>query len=463
MNYPAWLKKRLSQICKRLARRLDGTDESPSARSTIATSLLEANESLAAKYDALKLKFREKDKKVFAFRTLYNSSKPYFPLYYQGFLAEAVAKSSHELAADCYVALLPSSLPAALELKRLHGGRVFCDNVENVEAHKHSAAPRWSPTALSMVNYSAYGAMLEADGLITVGNALAKTLARFHKPVHVLKNFREFHEPEPNDELRKMCHLTDGDVLLFASGNVVIGLEAVLEALATLPENFHLAGFLRIVPVDYRTAIEQKIAALNLGERVHLFPFVEYERLAHIAAGADIGLITSDVANPNGAVGLPNRCFDYITAGLPVVAPPMPDVQELTSHHGFGLIVDPTTPSEWRRNIIEIYENLNEYRAKAIDARRTLTWESQDPSLYQFLGEPRSVTLIGFRDLTRYQRYKRLSRTLLKYGCTVKAAFVSVDPDLRNLVPGINYYATNEKHGVTNGLIKLNDGNLNVS
>ncbi|CAM4015633.1 Glycosyltransferase [Pseudomonas reidholzensis] len=401
------------------------------------------------------IEFRQKFDQL---RNFYRAARPFFPLYFQGLLAEAATRSAENLKSDCYIALLPSSLPTAFELRRLNGGgSVFCDNVENVDVHMHSAAPKWSPITLGMVNYAAYGAMLQTDGLITIGDALAKTLDRFSRPVHVLKNFREFSVSTPNDELRTMCGVSADDTLLFASGNVVIGFEPVLRALVDLPESYHLAAFVRLVPVSYRESIESLVIELGLQHRVHFFAFVDYGRLAHLAAGADIGLITSDIANPNGAVGLPNRCFDYIAAGLPVIAPAMPDVKALVSEYGFGEILESTTAEAWAASIQQVAARKTHYRMQSQLARESLTWESQEDALYEFLGEPKSVTLIAFRDLTKYQRYKRLSRTLLKRGCKVRAAFVSMDPDLENLVDGVEYYVTNERHQVVNGLVKLND------
>ena len=173
-----------------------------------------------------------------------------------------------------------------------------------------------------------------------------------------------------------MCSISDDATLLFASGNVVIGFEPVMQALAALPESYHLAAFVRLKPVEYHQRILTLIEELGIADRVHLFEFVNYERLAHLAAGADIGLITSDIANPNGAVGLPNRCFDYIAAGLPVVAPAMPDVKALVDTYGFGRILDSTTAESWIECILDVNAKINEYRSKSDYARSALTWES---------------------------------------------------------------------------------------
>ena len=400
----------------------------------------------------IKAKYRQMSAAYHVLKVQQRHSRRLHPINVQLLFADAASQIGENLKSDCYVSLLPSALPAAFALREAFGGSVVCDAVENVDVDKHSLAPKWQPEVTRLVNHSARGALLDVDKIMTVGNALATTLSRFERPTLVLKNFREFHEPKRNTAIREQCGLSTGDTLLFASGNVVVGFEPVLRALDGLPKSYHLAALIRLKPAQYENEMLSLVKELGLEDRVHFFPFVEYDRLAELAAGADMGLITSDISNPNGAVGLPNRCFDYLTAGLPIVAPAMPDVKELVERYDFGCILRETTAEEWIESITRVSSDLKRYRENAVAARRILTWESQEDALYEFLGRPKSVTLLGFRDLTRYQRFIRLSRSLQKRGCTVKAAFYSRDPDLTNLLDGVEYFCTGHS---TDGFGKL--------
>jgi glycosyltransferase involved in cell wall biosynthesis len=403
-------------------------------------------EALNDRVEALKGRVGELLERLRSTQDNYAAAREYFRLYRQGIFASSIAKVGDVLKADCYISLLPSTLPAAFELRRQFGGIVVCDNVENVDVDKHSASPDGSPTAIRMVNHAAHGALYDCDKLLTVGDALSRTLQRFGRPCFVLRNFRSFEEPQANDSLRTACGLSSEKIILFASGNVVVGFEPVLEALYELPDTFHLVALVRFAPSEYGEHVHKRIRELNLQERVHLLPFVPYERLAATAAAADIGLITSDISNPNGAVGLPNRCFDYLTAGLPIVSPAMPDVKALVDLHGFGRILDETTREQWKANILKVAEDIEHYRDRAHAARKILTWESQEEQVYDFLGRPKSVTLLGFRDLTRYQRYIRLAKSLRKFGCSVKLAFYSEDPDTTSLPEDMEFYCTGERY-----------------
>lgn len=441
------LKRRLFPSTWPVAKRVGAASGSPKAkRDATREALKSVYEKYVAKRDKLAL-----------VQKYYHAARTFFPIYRQGMLAEAAARKVDDLKADCYLSLLPTTLPTAFELGRLAGGKVFCDNVENIDVDKHSFAPKWSPVAIQMVNDAGRGAMARCEGLLTVSNAIAKTLAPFGRPTMVLKNFREYEEPIGNGALREQCGLSNGDILLFASGNVVVGFEHVVDAMARLPEHFHLACLVRLKPQGYEESMLSRIDELGLSGRIHFFPFVAYEKLSTTVADADIGLITSDISNPNGAVGLPNRCFDYLTGGLPVVAPAMPDVKDLVDLHGFGQILPITSAEEWEKRILIVAEDLTNYRARAIEARAKLTWESQEAELFEFLGRPKSVTMIGFRDLSRYQRHIRVARSLRKFGCTVKMAFFSEDPDTENMVEGVGYYCNSDRYIVDAGFVTLQE------
>lgn len=382
---------------------------------------------------------------------LYSRASPYLAVFRQGLLHDEISKSDVDLAADCYLALLPSSVPAALQLKRAHGGMVVCDCVENVEVEKHSLAPRIHSPALELVNLAAYGSLLSSDRLMTVSDAVGQTLTRFGRPVRVVPNYRRFEEPEPAGELRDMCGLSAGDVLLYASGNVVMGFEPLLEALARLPAHIHLATMIRISPAEYHARIMALTDRLGLAGRVHFLPFVPYEKLAGIAADADVGVIILDSGNPNHAVSLPNRFFDYLTSGLPMVAPPLPEVAGLLGTHGCGVTLAAETPEGWLAALRQVLADRARYQAATIEARRKITWESNEDELFEFLGRPQRLTMLGFRDLSRYQRFQRIARTLSDHGTRIKAVFLSADP-LPTSVENAEFYHFEDRYGRGPGL-----------
>ena len=103
-----------------------------------------------------------------------------------------------------------------------------------------------------------------------------------------------------------------------------------------------------------------------------------------------------------------------------------------------------STKEEWQRALSALIENLTTYRKNVVTAQDVLCWESNEDDFYEFLGRPKTVTFLSWRDLSKYQRFIRMARTLMARGCSVKFLFVSTDPDcesrIRDVgVQGVHY------------------------
>lgn len=385
---------------------------------------------------------------------LWKGASKYSALIQQGTLFDMIDASGIDFSADAYLPLLPSSIPAAMMLQQQYGGRVVCDCVENVEVERHSLAPNLHPPAREMVNLAAYGGLSRCDGLMTVSNAVAKTLSRYGRPVRVQPNYRRFEVPTESHALRGLIGVGDDAIVLATSGGVVQGFESVLEALAQLPANIHLAAFVRIRPFSYEAAVLDRISALGLEDRVHILGFVPYEELASLLADADLGIMILDPDNPNHSVSLPNRVFDFTTSGLPFVAPPIPEIADYVNRHTCGLILSDVSSASWAEAITHALADLPRYKVAMEHARTQVTWETLEEGLIEFLGFPKMVTLLGFRDLSRYQRFLRIADTLTSKGIGVKAAFFSEDPlPLRN--PQVEFYHYSDRYGREPGLRRV--------
>lgn len=428
------------------ARRNERAEKLLATNSVLREALRDRGERAAAQ--------QEKNREVIAtlrdrtadLNTLWRNSRRFFTVFRQGLLFDEIEKLDVDFSADTYLSLLPSTVPAAMTLQRRHGGRVICDCVENVEVERHSLAPNIHPTALQMVNLMAYGALSQVDGMMTVSSAVAETLERFGPPVRLQPNYRWYEEAVPSGRLRARVGLPEAARVLVTTGNIVNGFEAIVDAIAGLPEDVHLVAFARFSPSGYADRVREHVIRSGMEHRVHLLSFVPYDELAGMLADADAGIITLDPENPNHSVSLPNRVFDFTTAGLPFLAPPLREIKRYIDEHGCGIAISDVTAESWRAGIATLLDGLPRYREAMIEARRRVTWNSLEDGLVEFLGNPTSVTLLGFRDLSRYQRFLRVTDTLTSRGISVKAIFFSENPQpLKNR--NAEFYHFTDRYG----------------
>jgi glycosyltransferase involved in cell wall biosynthesis len=121
------------------------------------------------------------------------------------------------------------------------------------------------------------------------------------------------------------------------------GCEVLVDAVARLP-GVHLA-FLGDAEPSYAAGLRTLIAQHGLGDRVTLLPSVPLEDLLAHTAEADIGVTLLQDTCLNHRLALPNKLFEYIAAGVPVVAADLPETRRLVESYGVGWCVpswDPT-------------------------------------------------------------------------------------------------------------------------
>lgn len=131
--------------------------------------------------------------------------------------------------------------------------------------------------------------------------------------------------------------------------------------------------------------------AANALSWVHFHPAVNYEDVPNYSAGADVGLISVKPTCLSYLYCLPNKLFEYIHAGLPVMVNELPDCQSLLSAYEIGISVSPDTPEQWRLELLRLKNSLKNGASFAQGLRRAqtdLTWETESVILDSVFRKP---------------------------------------------------------------------------
>jgi glycosyltransferase involved in cell wall biosynthesis len=179
---------------------------------------------------------------------------------------------------------------------------------------------------------------------ITVNASIAKAYQdRYGMSVHVVRNIPMPRVLGPKPTREAMGLPPDSTVLVLqgAGINVQRGAEEAVLAMAELPHCLLLV----IGGGDAWPTLQGLVQEHGLQQRVRLLGRMSYERMMDHTRNADIGLTLDKDTNLNYRYSLPNKLFDYLAAGLAVVASDLPEVASIVRTHQAGQVLPAVTPA----------------------------------------------------------------------------------------------------------------------
>jgi glycogen(starch) synthase len=230
----------------------------------------------------------------------------------------------------------------------------------------------------------------QAAAFVSTSDGLGDLLeARHGRRPLVIRNLPDPRlDEEVEDDLRRLLGLGESHFLCVVIGNAKAGTtgEQALQALAELPETFHLA-FVGQQHGPYGELIER----LGLGSRAHLVEPVSPTRVTGFIRTADASAILHRTLDANYANLIPLRLFHAIAAGLPLIYGPQPGLESVVDQRQLGVRVEPDDPEQIAGAMLKLSDpDFNrELRANVERAREELRWERQEDLLANLLSSPR--------------------------------------------------------------------------
>jgi len=294
--------------------------------------------------------------------------------------------------ADIYHAHDITALPAAYIAARLRRKPLIFDAHELPLVEPNIV--RWR--RLSRLAQVCLRAMLpRCDAVITVSPPIAKEITRLYggRPPVVIRNVPAYQPPRESDRLRLALGLGPDVRIALYQGNLQTdrGLDLLVRA------GQHLDPHARIVLMG-RGAARDELAALivrlGVADRVILLPAAPYAELLDWTASADLGLIVYPPGySPNVRMCLPNKLFEYLMAGIPILASPLPAVRAISETYDAGAIVPDLSPESVGQSINALLADpvaLARMRANArAAAAHDLRWDVESQRLLACYAEMR--------------------------------------------------------------------------
>jgi glycosyltransferase involved in cell wall biosynthesis len=167
------------------------------------------------------------------------------------------------------------------------------------------------------------------------------------------------------------------------------GLVEVVEAFALVVKK-HPGWELCLVgssrPASFEQELKDLAKKLGVAANVKFIAWVPYEEKERLSSQASMGVITYLPCSNNTSC-LPNKLFDYMLVGLPVVASDFPLYREVVEPNHCGLTVDSTRSEEIARAMEYLIEHPQEAKQMGENGRRAVlekyNWEKESQRLLQ--------------------------------------------------------------------------------
>lgn len=124
--------------------------------------------------------------------------------------------------------------------------------------------------------------------------------------------------------------------------------------------------------------MKQRAEALGLLNKIEFIDRLPYQELRVLTKGALLGVSLDKPMHLNYTLSLPNKIFDYIHAGVPVLVSPLVELQRVVAQYQVGVVVDEVTPLAIAQAIESAVssESYPAWKANCSVAARTLNWEN---------------------------------------------------------------------------------------
>ena len=150
------------------------------------------------------------------------------------------------------------------------------------------------------------------------------------------------------------------------------GIEWMIEAMPLLNNCvFYIIG-----DGDLMKKLKDKVKKMQLSDKVIFTGRIPFEDLSLYTAKADIGINLLENWGLSYYYSLPNRIFDYIREGVPVLASDFPEIRKIIRHYDIGILINNFDPHYIASSIKRlILKGKNQLAFEK--ANKDLCWENE--------------------------------------------------------------------------------------
>jgi glycosyltransferase involved in cell wall biosynthesis len=215
--------------------------------------------------------------------------------------------------------------------------------------------------------------------IYTVNQSIAQLYeATYKKNIQVIRNISPTWKP--NTYLSKAeLGIPENKFVLILQGagiNVDRGAEEAVEAMRQLND----CVLLIVGDGDVVEELKKNVKEYDLQHSVLFFGKRPYDEMMQFTYNADLGLTLDKATNLNYKFSLPNKVFDYIHAGTPILSTRLVEIGRIIERNNVGILIDELTVDSLVEAIQSLQTNkslLDELKANCQKAAEVENWDEE--------------------------------------------------------------------------------------
>jgi glycosyltransferase involved in cell wall biosynthesis len=284
---------------------------------------------------------------------------------------------ARSLNADLYHFHDPELIPYGVLLARA-GRKVIFDAHEDLPNDIYSKdwipAPAQRVVAMLCRALQNFGAT-RFSAVVAATPYIRSTFEGVARRVVVINNYPLLGELAPPPDA---CATRRDSVCYVGGIDLIRGIRQVVQALSGAGVTLHLAG-------DFASQeLQSGISTLSGWERVKYHGVLNRQGVTRILAQSLAGLVTF-LPEPNHINAQPNKMFEYMSAGVPVIASDFPLWHDLIADAQCGICVDPNNPEAISAAIRHLRDHPDEVARMGNNGRQAVEkkyrWDCEEARL----------------------------------------------------------------------------------
>jgi len=295
-----------------------------------------------------------------------------------------VWKLSYRIPAHIYHANDSNTLPIAWMIAKKNNAKLIYD------AHELETGRNFGDSSLSLIYRLVWSfpeklLIHQVDAVITVNRLIADELARLYK-IHVpfvIMNCPVLNLVSNTNLIRQELDIPDDMKILIYQGRITSGrgLESFFVAIQQLNDTVGVVLGDGPLLQAYRDRVRS-----GEWQRIYLLGMINMTVLPSYTASADLGVVLIQDTCLSYRLSLPNKLFEYLHAGLPVICSDLPAMATILKEYQVGELVNPDDPASIAHGIKIALGDVSRYKtlkANTHKASEVFNWQNEGKKLIE--------------------------------------------------------------------------------